>query len=123
MNQDFKLRYDQLKENDPTGENSDALQNQNFETPGHVRNLCFVWPDGRMKFMNYAYLISVELFPDESSIVMIYTSNKVTIKGIKLHELFVQLFSHLPKGIEIVATRYTKLHSGTIVSDIVMDDL
>ncbi|HVW96124.1 MAG TPA: hypothetical protein VHA56_09170 [Mucilaginibacter sp.] len=105
------MRYDQLKENNPTGGNSETTKNENFATPGHVRNLCFVWPDGRMKFFNYAYLVSGEYSLDESSIILIFTTETIFIKGFALNKLFQDLLNHVAKQIVCDSKRYSAIHN------------
>jgi hypothetical protein len=58
MNREFKLRFDQMKESNPT-QPEDALSSQNtseYETAASPRSLCLIWPSGKQMFFSYAYL-------------------------------------------------------------------
>lgn len=122
MSQDFRLKFDKMREGRPTEDvvNSAPEIDNNYSTLGSVRNPCFIWPDGRMKFLNYAYLISVEYLPNDGTITMTYTTDTIIISGTGLQELYVKLFSHVPMKIECVATRYEALGSlgGILINDI-----
>ena len=110
MSQNFKLKFDELREGKPT-EKGDAVENtyETFDTPGHVRNLCFVWPDGRKKFLNYAYLVSGEYSPNDGSITLIFTTDTVVIKGSGLDGIFEALVNHLPMRICCKENRFIEV--------------
>ncbi|MCR8561043.1 hypothetical protein KXD93_25525 [Mucilaginibacter sp. BJC16-A38] len=122
MSQNFKLKFDEMRESKPTGETESAQSgiHESFSNPGNVRNLCFVWPDGRMKFLNYAYLISAEYRPNDGTIVMVYTTDTVMMVGSGLRELFLKFLSHLPMKVECADPRYnlTDEHDSCIINDI-----
>jgi hypothetical protein len=103
MNQNFK---DKLNEN-PSKGGSDDPHYKTFESVGHVRNLCLTWPDGKRKFMNYAYLVSGEYSPEEGRIILIFTSETIVLVGIRLNLLFNDLLSHLPLDIVMIEQRYS----------------
>ncbi|GAB3040068.1 hypothetical protein [Spirosoma pulveris] len=110
MNQGFKLRFDQLRENDPTGsgEESGTLLVEQYPSNGHTRNVCLVWPDGRRVFLNYAYLIAGEYEPnDEKNVIKLsFSSHSVTLQGYNLEPLFMALLDHLPRIITAIDPRY-----------------
>jgi len=107
MSQNFKLKFDEMREGKPTDKDDGLEQfNEAYASHGHVRNLCIIWPDGKMKFLNYAYLISGEYLPEESTITLIFTTDTVVMQGIGLHQLFNELTNHLPKQIKCNETRY-----------------
>lgn len=116
MSQNFKLKFDELREGKPT-EKGEAVENsyETFDTPGHVRNLCFVWPDGRKKFLNYAYLVSGEYSPDDGSITLIFTTDTVVVKGSGLDELFEELVSHRPMKVIYTDARYNDTMKSKII--------
>ncbi len=112
MTLNFKTDLKEMRENDPAGKetlNKDYQASENYDTPGHVRNLCFVWPDGRMKFMNYAYLISGDYNAEECSITLLFTNYKIVISGINLKGLFIDLVIHNPKIISCNNLRYADI--------------
>lgn len=110
MNQGFKLRFDQLRENDPTGTDdvSGSLLIENYPAPGDTRNVCLVWPDGRRAFLNYAYLVVGEFEPnDERNVIRLgFSSHNVTLQGYSLESLFMALLDHLPRIIIAIDPRY-----------------
>ena len=121
MSQDFKLKFDEMRESKPAGSQiAEGIKlNDLYDIPGNVRNLCFVWPDGRMKFLNYAYLYSVEYSPNNSSILLTFTSEKITITGTRLTILFNSLLTHAAKSIKLEESRYSSTENNSFtVSDI-----
>jgi hypothetical protein len=111
MSQNFKLNFDEMQEDslaDVTGNNANS--NDLYETPGHVRNLCFVWPNGRMDFFNYAYLITGEFDNEEQTIKLTYTTHIVILKGIELIKLFEMINHHQVKKIVSIDERYKTIN-------------
>jgi hypothetical protein len=108
MSQDFKLRFDEMRRGNPTSTDvaAEIKDKEFFDNIGHVRNLCFVWPDNKMKFYNYAYLVSAGYLPDDGSITLAFTTDIVILKGIRLMGLFEDLLSHLPRKIICSEERY-----------------
>lgn len=110
MNQGFKLRYDQLRENDPTGTDQEdgAGTHEFYPTSGHTRNICLIWPDGRRMFFNYAYLIAGEFEPnsEKNLIKLSFSSHSVALHGYSLETLFMALLDHLPRIITAIDPRY-----------------
>lgn len=111
MSQDFKLRYEQLRASDPTKlENASEVTGDGdfYETPGHNRNLCLVWPDGRRMFLSYSYLVSGEFTVDgdTNTITLQFSLHTVTVKGYVLETLFTGLLNQLPRLLLVSDTRY-----------------
>lgn len=108
MNRNFKLRFDQMKEGNPTeGEpQTPALPEEEFTRP---LNLCLVWPDGKRFFLSYSYLIAGELNVDgeKNEILLYFSSHTVTLRGYGLEALFTELLEQLPKMIVVTEERYT----------------
>ena len=103
MSHDFKFKIDELRENDPT------KQQQTYAGESHVRNVCFVQTDGKMLFLNYGYLVSGEYLPNESAIVLNFTSHTISLKGTKLETLYQDFFSHVPRFITCTDERYNEV--------------
>ncbi len=128
MNQGFKLRFDQLRDNDLTGPDSGSgsLLIENYPAPGHTRNVCLVWPDGRRFFLNYAYLIAGEFEPngDRNLIRLIFSSHSVALKGYSLETLFMELLDHLPRMIKCADKRYAQSNESVdvVVTDIIIEN-
>ena len=110
MNQGFKLRFDQMREGQPTPPADDASGDGHtyYDTPGYGRNLCLVWPEGRQMFFNYAYLIAAEFEPGETrnEIRLNFSSCKVHLRGFGLASLFTALLDGLPRQIVCTDARY-----------------
>lgn len=115
MGHGFKLRFDEMREGDPT--NSDSTkQDENelfYQSSGPARNVCFVWSNEKRLFLNYAYLVSGEFNPNEEKnlITLTFSSHKVSLNGYNLETLFAALMEHLPRIIIEVDSRYTLLGS------------
>jgi len=122
MSLNFKNNFDEFRErNAEYGKAAtEAKPVETFAAPSLVRNICFIWPDGKKKFLNYAYLISGEYLPEESAISLIFTSDTITIKGFKLEGLFDDLIQHLPSFISCSDPRYneTLAEPEIIINDI-----
>lgn len=111
MNQSFSERFAQMRENALTGGEPQVSPNggdAKYPTAGNTRNLCFVWPDGKRMFINYAYLVSGEYRPAEGSIVLIFTSHTVTLKGTTLEPLFEDLMGQVTRQVVCMDSRYTE---------------
>ena len=109
--QHFKANFSQLAEDGfATTTHGGVLPVglQLHEADSFVRNICFVWDDGRKSFFNYAYLVSVDLDIDDNTNVMRlhFSSHVVSLKGYNLELLFNLLVSHKVKSITAVSLRY-----------------
>lgn len=111
MSQGFKLKFDHLKENDPTPRKESTPNEDNafYPSESNTRNLCLIWLDGRMQFLNYAYLISGEFNPNENKIILTFTTHIIVMKGSGLQSLFKSLNNHLPQTITEIEERYSQL--------------
>ncbi|MCF0049538.1 hypothetical protein LXM25_05705 [Dyadobacter sp. LJ53] len=130
MNQDFKLRFDQMRNNNPTKPEPEKPTEQEDKVAGvhgygNVRNLCLVWPDGRQTFFNYAYLIRADFHPGDefNTIHLGFSGQDITIKGYGLEALFAQLVDHLPQTITAIDPRYIPVETANeiIVAGISLD--
>jgi len=113
MSQDFRFKFDRMRENDPTGQNDGNKENpgntERYESAGHSRNLGLRWTDNRQMFLNYSYLISVEYLPHENMITLAFTTHSVALTGIRLQKLYEELMDHLPRIISCTEARYNSL--------------
>lgn len=127
MSHGFKLRFDEMREGDPT--NSDSTkQDENelfYQSSGYARNICFVWSNEKRLFLNYAYLVSGEFNPNEEKniITLIFSSHTVSLYGYNLETLFTALMDHLPRLIIEVDSRYALQGSSkeAIVVEIILE--
>lgn len=122
MNQKYKLKFDELWENDPTKKETGEEMKQSFPSQSHARNLCIIWEDGKRMFLNYAYLISGELLPDDSMLILTFTTHTVQLKGSRLETLYEEFTGHLIKQIACTDERYnaTVENDETVVNEIVV---
>ncbi len=107
MNQRFKLQYEGINEQDANNENTNlSAYDQSYKSETRVRNLCFVFKDGKKTFLNYGYLIKVDFYPDNDTIIMIFTTDKIRLKGVNMEALFYDLMDHIPRQIVETDSRY-----------------
>lgn len=110
MNQGFKLRFDQLRESDPTHAQKSASFTgvEAYAQVGYTRNVCLIWPDGRRMFFNYAYLMAATFEPNAemNTIQLDFSSHTVHLKGYQLEKLFMALLDHFPRLILATDLRY-----------------
>ena len=95
---------------------------ERFESPGGIRNICFVDAKGNEEFFNYAYLVKGKYSPEENTIALTFSSDVVTLKGRNLAGLFNELGAQVPKRIITLDKRYeaTKEKAETIVMEIII---
>ena len=105
MSHEFKLKYDELKDNDP----SSKEEEKNYFAPSSTRNVCFVQTDGKMLFLNYAYLVSGEYLPEDNTIILCFTSHTITLSGVSLASLFKEFLDHIPRTVQCTDDRYNTL--------------
>lgn len=124
MSQKFKLRFDQMQENhSPVSSNStENNEHECYPSSGNTRNVCFVLDDGSSIFLNYAYLVSAEL-ENNDTIVLGFTSHKITIRGSKLEELFKLFMEHRPQYLRCSSSRYAELSNEQefVISEIIIE--
>lgn len=118
MSQDFKLKFDQYKENAPTDKERERNPDY-YPSGGNARNLAFVWPDGRRQFFNYNYLITCTFDNESGIILMEFSTHNVELKGRGLAQLFEELMTQVNKVISCSDLRYRDLkeHSEWIVNE------
>lgn len=109
MNQDFKLKFDEYEENNPTHKEGEENNPDYYPSRGNTRNLAFVLPDGKMQFFNYSYLISCSYSPEQGSITMEFSTHDVELKGQRLESLFYELMAQVNKVIHCTGSRYSAL--------------
>ncbi len=112
MSQEFKIKFEENKDsveadNTVSDDNSHA-----YSTAGNIRNLAFVWPDGKMQFLNYSYLVSCVYDPKEECILMEFTTHSVELKGYKLNILVHELMASIPRLIFCTNDRYRAIEDG-----------
>jgi len=103
MNQGLKFKYTQMQEGDPTKE---APKNEYYATEGYVRNIIFVDLNGNETFLNYGNLVRGNYLIEEGAIVLTFTSDLITLKGINLKILFREFARNLPMLVVCQDARY-----------------
>ncbi|MBB6001457.1 hypothetical protein [Arcicella rosea] len=128
MSQDYKLRYDQIREGDPTKTNAPAPSKKDesmevYQTPSHARNLCLVWLDSKRMFFNYAYLISGEYSANgEKNVILLhFASYTVQLQGYGLESIFMSILDHSPKIITMTDERYVVDGIESVVIDMLVE--
>jgi hypothetical protein len=111
MSQGYNLKFDKMRENNPASNQDTSSTEANAEryvTPGTTRNVCFIWPDGKRMFFNYAYLIAAEFDPKEdmNEIKLEFSSHTVALKGYGLEAIFMDFLDHVPRIVTALDSRY-----------------
>lgn len=111
MSQNFKLKYDQMRDSNPTKPEAEPDHHlkeveQFYPEEGKTRHICFVWRDGKRKFMNYSYLVSGDYLPDESIITLTFTTETFILKGVNLEVLFYDIMQQWVRQVTCVDQRY-----------------
>ncbi len=129
MSQSFRERFNQPMSNDITGneqENAKVRANapdiEFYDQYSGIRNVCFTHLDGSRIFLNYNYLVSGEYNPEQSQIVLGFTTHQITLKGVNLEKLFEELMFHSVKVIGTRDQRYNHLvgEDAVVVNNIVV---
>ena len=99
-----------MKEGDPTGKETPVTpEDLRYPDSGHGRTLCFIWPDGRLEFLNYAYLIGGKYDPTQNLIILSFTTHTVEVKGQNLHDLIIRIKDNCVRAIVCQDARYNEL--------------
>ena len=109
---------DDENEKNPAGEK----EMEQYKTAGQNRNLCFVQPNGESLFLNYAYLVAGKFSPNDSSIVLAYTTHTVTLNGHNLDALYDSIMNQRQRTIICIDKRYAETMDETwpIVYEIIV---
>lgn len=127
MSQSFKDRFNQnFSGNQETDQQRDPNLKTNapdIEFYNHysgIRNVCFTHLDGSRIFLNYNYLVSGEYNPEQSQIILGFTTHQIILKGVNLEKLFDDLMFHSVKNIGTRDHRYNHLagDNATVVNSI-----
>lgn len=124
MSRDFKLKFDDFKDNHSSEQGNDDKTADQYPSSGHVRHIVFVWPENKMQSFNYSYLVTQSYDAAKNTIVMEFTSHTADIKGVRLDGLFHELVAQIPKYIRVMDKRYndTEDKSGSIVNEVIVTE-
>ncbi|MXV16899.1 hypothetical protein [Hufsiella ginkgonis] len=125
MNRDFLSNFErsETKREAPVedSEGSSAEQDVEFRDGDYIRNVCFVWPDGRRKFIPYGRLDSGEIDDEYETIRLTFGVEIVELTGVRLLPLFYSFMEHKRKIVYCDDPRYNELSdNGSIVNNIVI---
>lgn len=125
MNRNYKLHFDQIKENNPAqpGSEPQSAESTNYATEGSIRNFCLVWKDGNMDDFPYSYVVHTKFRKSDTknSIIIILPSILITLSGYGLHTLFLAFKKQLPQFIYQIDERYVDKQE-TVVTDIQIEE-
>lgn len=123
MNREFKLRFDQMREGNPSKAEEEGADENLLSPSAPARSLCLVWPNGRRFFLNYAYLMAGELkiVGEKNEILLYFSSHTVILRGYGLKTLFSELLEQLTRQIRAVDERYVTAEDATGSTVIDMD--
>lgn len=112
MSQEFRLRFDQLRDNHSPSEpepSAPPVAEESYFGPGYTRYVCFVWLDGRRLFLSYNYLIAGEFVPEQNTIALQFTSHHIMLNGARMEQLYFSLMHQMAKLVIEADPRYETL--------------
>lgn len=125
MSQNYKLRFDQMKENNP-GQSGSASQEDTsafYAGEGSIRNFCLVWKDGNMDDFPYSYVVHTKfrIGEEKNTMIIELPSKLITLFGYGLTSLFLAFKKQLPQFIYQIDERYIG-QDDTVVTDIQIEE-
>ncbi|MBA4853756.1 hypothetical protein [Emticicia sp. BO119] len=125
MSQNYKLRFDQMKENIPgqSGSTSQEDTSAFYASEGSIRNFCLVWKDGNMDDFPYSYVVHTQfrIGEEKNAMIIELPSKLITLSGYGLTSLFLAFKKQLPQFIYQVDERYAE-EAETVVTDIQIEE-
>jgi len=125
MSQGFKLRFDQMKENNPsTQDSSSEGENSAFyPSEGSIRELCLVFKDGNMDAFPYSYIMyrKFRMSDAKNSIIIELPSKVITLSGYGLLQLFLAIARQLPRTVYQIDERYAS-QGDSAVTEIIVEE-
>ncbi len=122
MDHAYRSKIDQMLDNNPT--KARVENNIEFYTEkSYARYVRFILSDGVQRSLNYSYLVTCEYRPDAGRITMEFTTHVVTLIGIFLEPLHIDILFHLPKVIGCTDARYNELSEARpVVNQIMIEE-
>lgn len=125
MSRDFLSNFERTDKPKPQAvAEDDSLTAKSDDTEyGHgeyPQSLFFVWPDGKIQFIDYSRLASGSFDPDQSLIKLNFGEVSVELTGVRLQPLIHSIGLHHRKTIHCDDERYNDLgdNDGPIVNEI-----
>jgi hypothetical protein len=113
MNRDFLSNFERpIDQNDQDALENSVLsyaQNSEYETDGNSRFVCFVWPSGKHMSAYYNRLDKCEINDDQDCIRLVFGTETIELKGVRLFPLFLSIMIHKRKLIYCDDARYNDL--------------
>ena len=127
MNRDFLANFERPKkaghQEERPVDTSEELREAEYGEGDYIRNVCFVWPDGRRKFLNYGHLDSGEINVEQDTIHLFFRAESVELIGLRLLPLFEAFMDHKPKFVYCDDARYNELSTDeTIINEILITE-
>lgn len=117
MNREFKLNFDQLKEEGASQKASLVKPSDAdfYPSASNTRNICFTLKSGEKHFLNYTYLISCKFSPEAGKIELTFTTHHVELIGQRLDKVFEGLFFASVMNLQELDERYHDLENAESV--------
>lgn len=103
--------YTSGKSTETTDSNDNGISNLE-QNDTAIKNVCFVLLDKKHIFLSYNYLIAGEFFPEESKIILHFTTHVISLQGQNLEKLYFDFMHHLPNLIKATDERYSGILHG-----------
>jgi len=125
MSQGYKLRFDEMKENNPsTPDSTSEGENPAFyQSEGSIRELCLVFKDGTMDFIPYSYIVykRFRISNDKNSIIIELPSKMITLSGYGLLQLILAISRQLARTVYQIDERYAS-QGDSAVTEIIVEE-
>ena len=108
MSRDYRDYLNKITENNQDASTREDNSKDYFQKTSNVRNIIFQWENGRQFFVNYNYMISCEIDPENTILTLSFTNCSVILKGTKLDRLFEFLSTQQIRVIK-ETTRYAQI--------------
>ena len=125
MSQGYKLRFDQMKESDPTELKQSPTHDEpsTYPSDSSSRELCLVFKDGTMDFIPYSYIVykKFRMSNEKNSITIELPTKVITLSGYGLLELVQSISRQIPRTIYQIDERYAS-PGDSAVTEIVVEE-
>ena len=108
MSRDYRDYLNKINENNQDASSREDSSKDYFQKTSNVRNIIFQWENGRQFFVNYSYMISCEIDPENTILTLSFTNCSVILNGTKLDRLFEFLSTQQIRVVK-ETTRYAQI--------------
>lgn len=115
MSQSFRLKSDELRQNNPAKDvrQVDDAFYKVYPDNGNIRQFMLTWPDGVSTTIPY-FAVSKTDYGQDGSITLHTSVGTIVFQGLRLRALYNDFFYSLPLEIIICDERYNDLNDETI---------